>query len=480
MSMRFTDPTFLFAFLPAVLALHALAPRAAANAALLAASLIFYAWGEGVYVGVMVASIAGNFAAASAIAAAPEERRGRWLACGVGFNLALLVHYKYSGWLVGEVEQLTGTTLTGAAATHLPLGISFFTFQALSYLVDVRRGEVTPTRRPGTFALYIALFPQLVAGPIVRYRDVADALRTRRRPLALVDGCNAAGASEFSAGARRFVAGLAKKVLIADVVAVPADAAFALGGDALTPAIAWLGILSYTLQIYFDFSGYSDMAIGMGRMLGFNFPENFQRPYSARSVTDFWRRWHISLSSWFRDYLYIPLGGNRKGALRTSLNLASVFLLCGLWHGAAWNFVAWGAFHGALLGLERALTGRAVTRAPAALSRAYTLLAVAFGWVLFRAEDLGHAGRYIAALVGAAATVGPVRGPFEAVDNTCALTLLAAAALCAPREALWPRVRARLRGLADGVEVLAFTAALLLSLASLAGAAHSPFLYFRF
>ncbi len=482
--MRFTDPTFLFAFLPAVLALHALAPRAAANAVLLAASLIFYAWGEGAYLGVMVASIAGNFAAAHAIAAAPVERRGRWLGCGVGFNLALLVHYKYSGWFVAEAERLSGLTLTGAAATHLPLGISFFTFQALSYLVDVRRGEVAPTRRPGTFGLYIALFPQLVAGPIVRYRDVATALRSRSRPLSIGEGCNAEGLAEFAMGARRFVIGLAKKVLVADVVAVPADAAFGLGASELTPALAWLGILAYTLQIYFDFSGYSDMAIGMGRMLGFRFPENFEQPYAAHSVTEFWRRWHISLSTWFRDYLYIPLGGNRHGRVRTFINLTAVFLLCGLWHGAAWNFLLWGAFHGVLLGIERQSSIRAKGMLPTWLRRSYTLLAVSLGWVLFRAEDLPHAGRYLAGLFGANPLHPLLRGTFEFVDTTCAVTLVVAILLCVPRRPLWPRLREhaseRSQPVLDGVEVVAFGAALMLSLASLATTSHTPFLYFRF
>ncbi|MEM8713080.1 MAG: MBOAT family O-acyltransferase, partial [Planctomycetota bacterium] len=316
--MVFSQPTFLFAFLPLVLGVHLVAPRWARNAFLLLASLGFYAWGEGGLVLLLAGSaLAAQFVGtrvARAGPGTPEARR--WLGAGIALHLGLLAVFKYAGWLTG-----------GRVAIDLPLGISFFTFQAISFLIDVYRRDAEPPRRATDFALYLALFPQLVAGPIVRYRDLARDVA--ERTLA---------SSDFAEGVRRFVFGLSKKVLIADVLSHTADSVFALGPESLAPAVAWIGVAAYTLQIYFDFSGYSDMAIGIGLMLGFHLPENFRHPYASGSITEFWRRWHISLSTWFRDYLYIPLGGNRLGPARTYLNLWAVFLLCGLWHGAAWTF----------------------------------------------------------------------------------------------------------------------------------------------
>jgi len=491
--MLFTDPTFLYLFLPAVLFAHTLLPGLLGNMALLLASLVFYAWGEGVYVLVMLASIAGNYAIGRVIggSTAASRRGGLALGVGVAFNLALLGYFKYSGWLAAELAAWLGSTPSELTEVHLPIGISFFTFQALSYLVDVRRGHVSPARGPLDFALYISLFPQLIAGPIVRYRDIAADLVARRRPLALrrrLPGESMrADLAEFAAGARRFVIGLAKKVLVADVVAVPADAIFGLGGEELTPGLAWLGILCYSLQIYFDFSGYSDMAIGIGRMLGFHFPENFLRPYSARSVTEFWRRWHVSLSTWFRDYLYVPLGGSRRGRLRTYCNLTTVFLLCGLWHGPAWNFVAWGAFHGLFLVLERGHIERLERRLPGVVLRLYLLVVVAFGWVLFRADGLEHAVRYWSALTGLDAVRGPGRSAIEHLSTSNMTTLVVACLIACPRASPWRTLRARVTGRApstglvfDGVEVAAFAAALVWVAATLAAGTHTPFLYFRF
>jgi len=400
--MVFSAPTFLFVFLPAVLLLALIAPRSWRNFVLLAASLFFYAWGEAEFVLVMLASITFNYVAGLFLGPerSPSARRGV-LVLGVGGNLLLLGWFKYAGFIASNLARFC--TAIGIPATspsfasfarfediHLPIGISFFTFQAISYLVDVYRGAHPPQRRPIQLALFISLFPQLIAGPIVRYKDISHQLANRVVKL-----------EDFAEGIRRFTIGLSKKLLIANTLAVPADAIFALPPDQLAPSIAWFGALCYALQIYFDFSGYSDMAIGLGRFFGFTFPENFNLPYRAASLTDFWRRWHLSLSAWFRDYLYIPLGGNRLSARRTYANLLIVFVLCGLWHGASWTFLVWGLFHGGFLMLERAGWGERLESLPRPAAHAYCLLAVLCSWIIFRADSLSHALAYFSSLIGA-------------------------------------------------------------------------------
>jgi len=393
--MVFSAPTFLFLFLPAVLAVVWLAPRALRNIVLLAASLFFYAWGEGEYVCVMLGSIAFNYLAGLTLGPAHGERaRSLGLALAITGNLLMLGWFKYAGFLGENVSfglSAIGLDVRAGGAfedVHLPIGISFFTFQAISYLIDVRRGSHPPQRNPVRLALFIALFPQLIAGPIVRYKELADQLVHR---VVDIEG--------FAEGLRRFTIGLAKKVLIANSLAIPADAIFALPANDLSSSVAWFGMLCYSLQIYFDFSGYSDMAIGMGRFFGFKFPENFNLPYRAASLTEFWRRWHMSLSRWFRDYLYIPLGGNRRGSARTYANLLLVFVLCGLWHGASWNFLVWGLFHGAFLMAERAGGGQWCDRLPRPIAHAYCLLAVGVAWIFFRTDSLPQAGTFLAAMV---------------------------------------------------------------------------------
>src|SRR5436190_19409446 len=394
--MLFTSPVFLFLFLPLVLGTYSLLGRRARNGFLLAASLLFYAWGEGIFVLVMCGSIVANYLFGRALDASGQ--RTGLLAVAVATNLALLGCFKYANFLVDNLNAASAVLHAAPLhlePIHLPIGISFFTFHALSYLIDVSRRRVRAQRSPIDFGLYITLFPQLIAGPIVRYHDIAAQLagRTVRR-------------ERFAAGVRRFVLGLGKKTLIADTLALPADAIFALPPASLTASLAWAGALLYTLQIYCDFSAYSDMAIGLARMLGFEFLENFDYPYVSRSVTEFWRRWHISLSRWFRDYLYIALRGDRRGPRRTYVNLVIVFFLCGLWHGASWTFVVWGLFHGLFLVLER-LRGRAPAaaraRAPigvAALQHLYTLLVVMVGWVFFRADTLPGAVAFLEAMAG--------------------------------------------------------------------------------
>jgi len=485
----FSSLLFLFRFLPLALAGHLLVPRRWRNAALLLASLFFYAWGEGAVVLVMVASIAVNWGAGHVINKCDDRiRRQLWVALSVAFNLALLCVFKYLGFFVDTLNALLwrlDSPILHVKAIGLPIGISFFTFQAMSYVIDIYRGDARPQKNPLDFGLYIALFPQLIAGPIVRYRDLASQLAQRTVDI-----------SGFAHGARRFIMGLAKKVLIANELARASEYAFHQSPSSeLSVGLAWIGLVAYGLQIYFDFSGYSDMAIGAGRMFGFRLRENFLHPYASCSLTEFWRRWHISLSSWFRDYLYLPLGGNRCGALRTYRNLLIVFLLCGLWHGANWTFLVWGLWHGAFLIAERVVRARPGLRAlaervPRPASHAYLLLVVLLGWVPFESSNLGAAWDYVACLFGAGTASAP-RWTAEMVLDPLLLTVLLAGALGSLP--ILPRLRAlhctlasrggASRGMALALDLCGHACLALmavLAVASLAGGTHDPFIYFRF
>jgi alginate O-acetyltransferase complex protein AlgI len=392
--MIFASPVFLFAFLPAVIMAYYAVPAGAAlrgrNLVLLCGSYFFYIYGAGDFALVLALSTLADFGLGRLIAG-DRRRRRLYLGISLLLNLGLLAYFKYANFLAAELNALLpmlGRAPFSWQTVLLPIGISFFTFQKLSYIFDVYRERTPALRNPLDFALYVAMFPQLIAGPIVRFDEIRRQLHGRR-----------ASWDAFYTGGMRICWGLAKKVLIADACGRIADAVFDLGPGALDTKSAWLGALAYTLQIYFDFSAYADMAIGLGQLFGFTLPENFRRPYSAVSVTDFWRRWHMSLTRWFRDYLYIPLGGNRGGRRRTCLNLGLVFLLCGLWHGANWTFVVWGLYHGGLLMAERASGVRdwPAERWPF-VRRALTLLLVMMGWVLFRAADLHQALAYAAAM----------------------------------------------------------------------------------
>ena len=392
--MVFSSVIFIFYFLPVFLIGYWASGWR--TGVLLAGSAAFYVWGEGAYVLLLGALILANYAGARALARAEAAgRRRAVLAAVVVLDLAVLGFFKYAGFLAETANALLPGDPLPKVEVALPLGISFFTFQLISYVADVYWRRVEVERNLLKFATYILMFPHLIAGPIVRFADIRAELHAERRTT-----------GRIGLGIQYFIVGLAQKVLVANAVAPIADHAFGLGAGALDPGTAWLGALAYSLQIYFDFCGYSNMAIGLAFMLGFTFPKNFDHPYASRSITEFWRRWHISLSSWFRDYVYIPLGGNRGGQLKTLRNLLIVFLLTGLWHGAAWTFVLWGLYHGAFLLLERLALGRWLAGAPQAVSRAYTLLAVMVGWVLFRAESLPEAGTYLQAMNGGAGWTG--------------------------------------------------------------------------
>ncbi len=482
--MVFSSVLFLFLFLPLVLAAYFLLPSLRLrNAFLVGASLLFYLWGEKGFVLILLVSILVNYGFGLLVARTRDGPLGRWVLAGaVAANLALLGAFKYANFLADNLNATAGTPVLSLEPVHLPLGISFFTFQALTYIVDVYRRDAPVSRRLGHVALYISMFPQLVAGPIVRYRTIAGQLIDRR--------VTRAGLAE---GVRRFVIGLGKKVLIADTLAGPADAIFALPSSELTAPLAWLGVACYTLQIYFDFSGYSDMAIGLGRMFGFRFPENFRYPYISRSLREFWRRWHITLSQWFRDYLYIPLGGNRWAPARVHGNLLAVFVLCGLWHGASWSFAVWGLHHGAFLVLERTRFGRWLAALWAPLRHAYALLAVMLGWVWFRAETLDQALAHFAAMFGLSqqAQADPLFLAYHlrtevvvmllvgAIGATPILRVLKAKFLEIER----PAAGAGRLVLASARQAALFlwtSAVLVAAAATVAASTHQPFIYFRF
>ena len=484
--MLFTEPTFLFLFLPVLLALYFLKrPHAAyANWLLLIASVIFYAKGGGAFTWLMLGSIAFNYWMAIAVEHVKADSAGRaksLVAVAVAINLIVLGIFKYANFLGDNVnvviEAFHGSPLR-LPRVLLPIGISFFTFHAISYVVDVYRGDATAQKSPVHAALYLLLFPQLIAGPIIRYRFIADQLA--RRVVSLDD---------LAEGVRRFVVGLGKKVLIANIVAGPADKIFAMPIAELDAGHAWLAVVCYTIQIYFDFSGYSDMAIGLGRMFGFRFPENFRWPYAAETVQEFWRRWHISLSAWFRDYLYVPLGGNRLSIARTYLNLVVVFFLCGLWHGASWTFVVWGLLHGAFLVLERLGLATAVKRLPRVLRHGYLLATVMLGWVFFRAETFAQAAAFLRALAGAgiAAPTALTVSWYWTAELTLALAAgIFGSAPVVPFLQQWFGRRADAgpaRTTAWGVEALATAALALVLVASvmqMAARSYNPFIYFRF
>ncbi|MDJ0663475.1 MAG: MBOAT family protein [Acidimicrobiia bacterium] len=472
--MVFSSVTFLFFFLPICLGGYYLIGRRLRNGWLLLSSLVFYTWGGGALVLLLVISTVVDFAMGWIVGTGVRTNRRTLVRFGVAgsvlVNLGLLSYFKYANFFVEQLNSLGFGDIAWTSVV-LPIGISFFTFQSMSYTIDVSRGRVEHLRNILDFGLYVTLFPQLVAGPIVRFHEISDQLQDRVLSI-----------ERFASGAARFAHGLAKKVLIADAVAPIADAAFAAEAAGLGPAGAWLGVAAYTVQIYFDFSGYSDMAIGLGTMLGFDFPENFRRPYSAVSITDFWRRWHITLSNWFRDYVYIPLGGSRGSSVRTMANLWTVFVLAGIWHGANWTFLLWGVYHGGWLVAER-LTGQRsvdgeVRWAP--LRRAITLLAVMVGWVVFRSPNATFAWEYL----GAMFTLGGItpEAVTAAIDTRAIVAMgLGVASVFLPGNLVGGLLVTGWRGVRGAaVRIAEVAVALPYVMIVVASGSFSPFLYYQF
>ncbi len=449
--MVFSSNVFLFVFLPAVLGVYYVCPRRLRNPVLLGFSLLFYGWGEPVYLFLMLGVVALNYICGLQIGqkqSAGKSGKGA-LTAGIVANLLILGFFKYAGLFFGGLLP----------KVPLPIGISFYIFQSMSYLVDVYRGQAPVQRNALTFGTYITLFPQLIAGPIVRYADVADQLRQRRENF-----------DRFASGTRVFIAGLSKKMLLAN----PMGSLWSLMQGREGTLAAWMGLLAYSLQIYFDFSGYSDMAIGLGRMFGFEFLENFNYPYISASVTEFWRRWHISLSTWFREYVYIPLGGNRRGLKRQILNMLIVWLLTGLWHGASWNFVLWGGYYALLLIAEKAFLLKYLQKLPKAVGRVYSMLAVMLGWTLFYFEDLGQLGAFLKRLF----TLTDSARSLDVILGYLPLTAIAVFA-ATPRAKQLLRRHQTNAAVQWGLTAAGF-AALLLCTAALARQSYNPFIYFRF
>ena len=473
--MVFSSIFFLFTFLPLSLLLYWMSPAKMKNFTLLAVSLFFYAWGEPVYVLLMIASILTNFVfgifiESELIKEKRAVRRALFISAVV-FNILILGFFKYYGFLAENINALFNADIA-YSELPLPIGISFYTFQVLSYVIDVYLGKVRLQRNPVSFALYVTMFPQLIAGPIVRYSDIESQLEQRN-----------VSASKFGEGAQRFIQGLGKKVLIANSMGALWDITQAMDMTGISVFSAWLGIIAYTFQIYFDFSGYSDMAIGLGKMFGFEFMENFDHPYISRSVTEFWRRWHISLGTWFREYVYIPLGGNRCSRIRQIRNIMAVWMLTGLWHGASWNFVVWGIYYGCLLLIEKFFLKKLIDNAPAIISHVYCMLAVIIGWVLFASRDIESAAAYLGVMSGASGNV--------LVDNAFIYYLKSNAVMLVIsllfstgifREIFEPeeisdKIRTRV---SHSAAVILRAFILFMSTAYLVTETYNPFLYFRF
>ena len=487
--MVFSSFVFLLAFLPIILVLYYICPGRFRNVVLLVASLLFYAWGEPVYVLIMLFSTVFDYTNGRLIEYFKKQNRpGRAkvaLVVDVCGNLAILGFFKYADFVIENVNSITGAGVS-LLNLALPIGISFYTFQTMSYTIDVYRGQVSAQRNILDFATYVTLFPQLITGPIVQYKTVAEELTNRKVDL-----------TEFSEGAFRFTVGMAKKVLLANQIGALWNNISQL--ERLSVGTAWLGAIAYSFQIYFDFSGYSDMAIGLGRMFGFHFLENFNFPYMSKTITEFWRRWHISLSSWFREYVYIPLGGNRKGMARQLFNIMVVWMLTGLWHGANWNFVLWGVYYGVLLMIEKLFLLKWLERMPAWIGHLYSMFLVVIGWTIFAQTDMQQLGRYLKVMFGVGATAGVDSDFFYFLS--CNAVLLVLLVLCSIDHRGWMgRLASRgkkieVRGQTKeesvfswGKDSLAWTAVkpflmvvlLVLSFAFLVGDSYNPFLYFRF
>jgi alginate O-acetyltransferase complex protein AlgI len=470
--MVFSSPAFIFGFLPIFLALYFATPSRFKNATILVASLLFYSIDGGILTIILCGSIVFNYLMALHFGKSSSSARKAALVIGITANLVPLLYYKYGMFFVRSVNEAT-TLFSGKAQFQviqilLPAGISFYTFHAISYLVDVYNHKVKPAASLVDFGMYMANFPQLIAGPIVRYSEIVDVVRNRKVRI-----------DQIYSGLLIFIIGLSKKIILADSVGNVADSIFAMPQNELTTGLAWLGAFTYSLQIYFDFSGYSDMAIGLGRMMGFEFPQNFNQPYRSKNITEFWRRWHMTLSRWFRDYLYIPLGGNRVGIRRTFINLFIVFFLCGLWHGASYTFVIWGIYHGILLIIERELLSRHGFATSGWSGQALTFLLVMIGWVFFRTPSLSVAINYLAVMAGISSqpAILPTIPILLGADK---IAFIAVATVCA----VFPVERFSLMAesgiVLKGVQLVTVTVMMAFSCMLIAANGFNPFIYFRF
>ena len=466
--MVFSSTIFLCVYLPLVLLGYYICPKKGRNLFLLIASLVFYAWGEPKYVFLMIFSILVNYIFGRLMDKHRENKKRLklMLVLSVVIDIGLLSVFKYTDFIITNVNAIFGANFD-LLNIALPIGISFYTFQAMSYTIDVYRDDVRVQKNLIDFGMYITMFPQLIAGPIVRYADVQDQLAERSVTTA-----------DFSEGVMRFVVGLGKKVLLANQMGAVWSEIYALGGD-VSALMAWTGAIAYTFQIYFDFSGYSDMAIGLGRMFGFKFPENFRYPYQSVSITDFWRRWHITLSTWFKEYLYIPLGGNRRGLARQALNLLIVWSLTGFWHGAGWNFVLWGLYYFVILFIEKLFLLKALDKLPKFFRHVYALLLIIIGWVIFASDDVSVLLPFLGSMFGANGAVGGM-DVYTLLTKAALLVICCVASTELPKKLFLSAAGAMNEKAAFTIKSVLTIALLALSMILLIGDSYNPFLYFRF
>ena len=466
--MLFSSISFIYVFLPAVCFLYLITRKELHNPILLIASIIFYAWGEPRYLAIMLVTIMVNYLGALMIEKYPLKKK-LTLTLTIAANLGFLIYFKYFNFILGNINALLHTNIDFIKVV-MPIGISFYTFQAMSYLIDVYRGECKAQKDIYKMALYICLFPQLIAGPIVKYHDVAEQIDSREVNFEKVD-----------IGVKRFIIGLAKKMLLANTMGAIADKIFVQAPDTFTPLVAWIGSFAYSLQLFYDFSGYSDMAIGLGLIFGFRFMENFNYPYISKSITEFWRRWHISLSTWFRQYVYIPLGGNKISPNRTYINLAVVFFLTGLWHGASWNFIFWGLWNGFFIILEKMTGWHKETDKPFInfLKHIYTIFIFVLGWVMFRADNMHYAAIYLKNMFGLV-KVHDIAYAINYYGDTVEVLTFIIALICATP--VFSKIleikqeRKILRSIVNIWLIILF----ILSTAAIAASTYNPFIYFRF
>lgn len=472
--MNFNSVVFLFCFMPLALGLYYLVPGRVKNAVLLVESLLFFCWGGITWLPLAVGMVAINYAAGLLLASLPAGgKRKIVLIAAIVLTAAALVYCKYTNFLLDTLNVIASTGFAKLSFLDvLPLGISYYTFKLISYTADVYTGKVKAERSPVVFAVYVLMYPQLIVGPIVKYRDMADVLHQTQGRCTL---------QKAQDGAEMFVFGLAKKVILADSIAALWQDIIGTGGIGLANAslpLAWLGIIAYSLQLYFDFAGYSEMSNGLSLMMGFECPANFNLPYISGSITEFWRRWHISLSTWFREYVYIPLGGNRKGKGWQLVNIAIVWLLTGLWHGASWNFVLWGVYYAVLLLLEKTFLLKWLDKAPRFVGHVYTCLCFVLGWVLFAITDFSALGAYLGHMFSGAFADGTTAYLLRCDWLVLALAVVGCTSL--PKRLWEKRERAMTPALSDGLRTVWVAVVLLVSIAFLVGDSYNPFLYFRF